>query len=233
MTEVFLKPEFVAAIRAEAVKKDQNLHHTNFFDLLQTTVGLGVLQAWFSSQAGTEIEEYNFKKVLSSMCLRVTDVESWEIFDSFTLESVITFREFCFLVFLYAAAETQQTKTLLYLHGATFYSLLAGKETNEITSERMLRLGRFLKQEDRFLISKLKELNLTMKSKVNFDLFQLYYFDLFSDWDYKEESQYEEEVKSQEPVLVVGNLVPPVVGPPPVQKKKKSTGCRSKLCVLL
>jgi len=232
MTEVFLKPDFVRAIRAEAIKKDSGLHNLTFFDLLQTAPGLGVLQGWFSSQAGTEIEEYNFKKVLGSMCVRVTDVESWDLFDCVTMEPVVTFREFCFIVFLYAAAESQQTKTLLYLHGASLYSLVAGKETNEITSERMLRLGRFIGHQERYLISKLKEMNLTTKSKVTFDLFQLYYFDIFSEWDYREESQ-AEEAKAQEPVLVVGSFAPQASVLPPIQKKKKSTGCRSKMCVLL
>ena len=232
MTEVFLKPEFVRAMRAEAIKKDAGLQNLTFFDLLQTAPGIGVLQGWFSSQAGTEIEEYNFKKVLEAMSVRVTDVESWDLFDTLTMEPVITFREFCFIVFLYAAAESQQTKTLLYLHGASLYSLVAGKETNEITSERMMRLGRFLGHEDRYLLIKLKEMNLTTRANISFDLFQLYYFDIFSEWDFKEESQFEEE-KLQEPVLIVGNFVPQVVAPPPVQKKKKSTGCRSKMCALL
>ena len=239
MTEVFLRQEFIKSIRSDAVKKDLNLQAYSFFDLLQTATGLNVLQSWFSAQAGTEIEEYNFKKVLSAMCTRITDVDSWDIFDSFTMEPVVTFREFCFIVFLFAAAESQQTKALLYMHGASLYSLLAGKETNEITSERMLRLGRFIGHEERFLLSKLRELNLTTKSKVNFDVFQLYYFDIFSEWDYKAETQPKEEEEPMEKAMEAAPFAPPPVQTTvqtqqiPMKKKKKTTGCRSKLCTLL
>jgi hypothetical protein len=149
------------------------------------------LQSWFICQSGTDIDEYAFAKVLISVIDDSNETKAWEIVDFIALDLSVSFKEFCYIVVLLAAAECQQTCPMLYIHGPGLFSLIAGRENLEISSERLRRLGRMLNMPERQLILKSKEMGL--QGKVSYDQFQQFYFDIFCEWDFKPESEAVEE----------------------------------------
>lgn len=131
------------------------------------------------------------------------------------------------IVFLYASVESKQTKVMLYMHGKMLFQLLAGSERHEISFERVKRIGRILKLNERYLIQKGRELGLSwpMRASLNFEQFQLFYFDIFSEIDYTEplKVEFKQEIVVQKPVQTT------------ISKKKttKCVSCQSKHCSLL
>lgn len=83
-----------------------------------------------------------------------------DIFDTICHDYTVTFKEFCLLIFVFAAFDAKELKLLLFMHANHIFSMLAGGEANFISSERMRRLGRILGFPERSLIAKAKELSL-------------------------------------------------------------------------
>ncbi|CAG9323724.1 unnamed protein product [Blepharisma stoltei] len=227
----FLKTDFKNWI----VKKCENSMQgvsLNFYELIHTPHGFDALQSWFLTMGGSELDEYAFFKLMKLVVNEMTEPEAWETFDTLCQEPTITLKEFLMLVFLYASLETKQMKVMLYMHGKMLYQLLAGSERHEISFERVKRIGRLIKLNERYLIQKGRELGISwpMKSSLTFEQFQLFYFDIFSELDYTEVVQQQEP--KPEPVVVVSAAKPPL----PVAVKKRTTkcaSCQSKHCMLL
>jgi hypothetical protein len=224
----FLKPDFKEAIETRC-KESSGGVKMNFFELLQTSYGFEALQAWFFSQSGSEIDEYGLWKILKMICEKVTETVSWEIFDTLAQDTTMSFKEFCMIIFLFAAAETGELKLMLYMYGKKFYQLLSGGERQDICFERTKRIGRILGMNEKYLIQKGRELSLsTPKVALNFEQFQLYYFKIFCEVHIPEiilEKPEQENAPKPERNIEL----------PPIAPKKKSscTGCKSKACNLL
>lgn len=234
----FLKAEFKDGIEKKCKESSGNVR-VNFYELIHTTYGFETLQTWFCSQSGSEIDEYGLWKILKEICIKITETTTWEIFDTLSQDMTITFKEFCMLIILYAAAETGQLKLMLYMHGRKMYQLLAGGEKQEIAFERFKRIGRILGLNENFLNEKAKKLSISpFKGSLNFDNFELFYYEVFASYDqgHQEESYKEEEPKKvidrvpEEPVM---QQIPAAPHPPPSKKKSSCTGCKSKACTLL
>jgi hypothetical protein len=95
-----LDPSFIQEIR-NAVPREVN---ETFFDLLHTNEGFLSLQAWYRKYAGAELDEYGFVKLLNQITKDLNEVQAFEIFDTLTIDSVLTFKEFVYFVFFLAAA---------------------------------------------------------------------------------------------------------------------------------
>lgn len=235
---LFLKSEFVKVIEDKVQEKQMRLKppKVTFFDLLNSPDGFASLQSWFICQSGTDIDEYAFSRVLLSVIDESNETKAWELVDLIALDLSISFKEFCYLIILFAAAESQQTCPMLYMHGPGLFNLIAGRENMEISTERLRRLGRFLNIPERQLILKSKDFGL--HGRVSYEHFQQFYFDIFCEWDYKPVS----EAVVEEPIEA------PIYYQPPVQfieqpslkidivassrPRKKKVGCSSK-CLLI
>lgn len=237
----FLKGDFKASIE-NMCKNFSGGVKMNFFELLHTPYGFDALQSWFFNQCGSDIDEYGLWKILNGISEKVTETGSWEIFDTLAHEVTISFKEFCMIIFLFAAAETGQLKLLLYMHGKKLYQQLSGGEKQDICFERIKRIGRILGINERYLITKGREFSIVCsKNPLNFDHFQLYYFKIFSEIDYVEPKEPE---KPDVPLISRPESIVPIPLPqekkiikpalPHINKKKSScTGCKSKACILL
>ena len=107
------------------------------------------------------------------------NTEVYEVLDASGMESV-GFREFCALIFLVAAAESQQLLKCLHSHQVLFFDIVAGGQ-QQITSERAKTLGRMLGLSEALIDSASDEIfELTESTLMQFEDFQLFYFELFS-----------------------------------------------------
>ena len=221
----FLSTEFKEWVLNETEQKQQGLH-LNIFELLHTPEGFDALQKWFYRFGGSEIDEYTFTRVLKATCKHIKETQTWEVFDTISNDSCTSIKEFCLIVFILSAAECKQLRALLYMHGKAIYSALAGSGTNEICFERTKRLGRVLGMNERYLIQKGREFGFgkLQNPSISFEHFQLFYFDIFSELDYEEPSEYKETEQ----------VTPkPEVKPTHKKKTSKCVGCKSKHCLLL
>ena len=255
----FLKLEFKALIETKCKEFSGGIK-VNFFELLHTHYGFEALQSWFFSQSGSDIDEYGLWKILNTISEKITETLSWEIFDTLSQDTTISFKEFCMIIFLFSAAETGQLRLMLYMHGKKLFQQLSGGEKQDICFERVKRIGRMLGMNERYLIQKGKEFSLnSAKSPLNFEQFQLYYFKIFAEIDYVEPvaevpsglivanqgsiSCSELPANPAIPANPLSSLVqlpslPPINKPQKTgqtgpKKKSSCTGCKSKACVLL
>mmetsp|Transcript_11771 Transcript_11771/g.22761 ORF Transcript_11771/g.22761 Transcript_11771/m.22761 type:complete len:248 (+) Transcript_11771:17-760(+) len=245
---LFLRADFVKSIEDKVQEKQLRLKSpkTTFFDVINSPDGFASLQSWFICQSGTDIDEYAFSKVLLSVIDESNETKAWEIVDFIALDLSVSFKEFCYVIILFAAAESQQTCPMLYMHGPGLFNLIAGRENLEISTERLRRLGRLLNIPERQLILKTKELG--YEGRVSYDLFQQFYFDIFSEWDYRPEIEAVEDppspqifVKQVHPVHQVQAVAPIMIIEQPIMKlepvvstkpRHKKTGCNPK-CLLI
>ena len=234
-----LTPEFKSEIESRCIDLSNGVKY-NFFELLHQPYGFEALQSWFCSQGGSEIDEYGLFKILKQACQSISETSSWEIFDTFSQDLSITFKEFLIIIYLFAAAESGQLKLFLYLHGKKVYQLIAGGDRNDINFEKLKRLGRVLKMNENYLSEKGKDISVNyLKSIINYEHFEVFYFKVFADLDRQRPSVEVERKESgkvevgqvvERPVeLVVARVQEPVVR----KKKTGCAGCNSKACVLL
>ena len=242
----FLKPGFKSSIE-DKCKEFSGGVRVNFFELIHTPYGFDALQNWFFNQSGSDIDEYGLWKILKNICEKVNETSSWEIFDTLAQDITISFKEFCMVIFLFAAAETGQLKLMLYMHGKKIYQMLSGGEKQDICFERVKRIGRILGMNEKYLIQKGRELSLTSnRYPLNFDQFQLFYFKIFSEVENskfiqegirEEESHIVEVIPEIKSDRKIENREKKIEMPPPVaaasKKKSSCTGCKSKACMLL
>lgn len=233
-----LNSEFKAEIESRCMDVLSGVKY-NFFELLHQPYGFDALQSWFCTQGGSEIDEYGLYKILKVACQNMSETHAWEIFDTFSQDLNITFKEFLMIIYLFAAAESGQLKLFLYLHGKKVYQLIAGGDRNDINFEKLKRLGRVLKINENYLCEKGKDISVNyLKSIINFEHFEVFYFKIFADLDKQRpciEVEVKEVVKVQqvnEPerhVEVVSRPLKPVIH----KKKTGCAGCNSKACNLL
>lgn len=55
--------------------------------------------------------------ILQKCMEEVNEILAWDIFDLLCHDYTITFKEFCLMVLILAAAEVKETNVLLYMHG--------------------------------------------------------------------------------------------------------------------
>jgi hypothetical protein len=213
----------------------------NFFELIHQPCGFEALQTWFCSQGGSEVDEYGLFKILKLACNGVTETMTWEMFDTFAQDMTISFREFLVIIYLFAASESGQLKFFLYLHGKKVFQLIAGGDRQDINFERLKRLGRVLKMNENYLSDKGKDLSINyLKSALNYEQFEVFYFKVFADLDKQIPSlevvkpQEEQKVEEVEPRVseVVSRPIKEIAHHVP-KKKVRCVGCHSKACNLL
>lgn len=239
-----ISSEFKQFIHTSAIKKnpEARFHKLNFFHFLQTTEGFLELQHWFVSRSGAEVDEYKFYDVMKEVIIDLNMTTAWEIFDMCATDNTITFKEFILILLLYAAVDNKEAKLALYLFGAQFFQLIAGKGNHEISAERMRRLGRIIGLSELAMLYKLRQLKISPMSAVTYEQFQLFYYDIFDEIDYVESVpqpvasiQIQLQLPPNPEHIPINHeeVVPLPLPKPKIRRKKHPKGCGSKHCSLL
>lgn len=206
-------PEFKRSIHQSIHKKHPELSEMSFTKLLLRNEGFTEIQRRFLAFTTSSQDEKVFSEIMKET-FGCKEVQSWELYDAFSINQHDAFKEFYILCLLVASLETNDATSVLYLFGKQMFVLISASETSEILLENAKVYARFLGFSETVLRKHAREIGLTGKSKVNAQLFLLYHFSLLS--------EYGQEVSTHP---MASPRMPPRARLPPQQSKNK---CKAK-----
>eukprot|EP00347_Sterkiella_histriomuscorum_P004642 403359675 len=131
--------------------------------------------------------------------------ELYEILDSCGFESV-GFREFCAFVLIVASINSAQLVRCLYDHGALLFDII-GAGQQYISGERLKLLGRILAVNQEIMQEVLDQFDLTYTSIIQFEDFQMFYFEVFQQIDMIIQEQVKEAQDVEQQLILKDDLI--------------------------
>jgi len=172
----------------EKSKADKSQSAKSLFQMLYTEEGLNNTKEYFlrKSKGNPYLDENQFFNI-SIKLTDFNDIETLQVFDTFDRKQAGTMelREFFLLISMLAAREEGQTTEFLYLHSKEIFDILnsSSAPSKALSFERFARLGFVIGIPEEYLALKLKEFNVCTSDPLDFETFNLCYFDILCQLD--------------------------------------------------
>eukprot|EP01132_Coremiostelium_polycephalum_P004923 gene4923-6137_t len=183
-------------------KPPNQVHHKlkqrTLFEKLYTESGFNCAKSWYErNTANTDfiLGESQFLMLMHHL----TDFSTYQIldlFDSLDKDGIgfVGFEEFFLLIGLFSSRECGQSTKFLYQHSRVMFQIISGcyqcssttstMDSNfTINFDKFSKLGQIIGIPEYQILGNLERFNTVIFDRINFEMFQLFYFVILDEWD--------------------------------------------------